>query len=98
MAPPVGRDPALDLDITAIYHVCNDFDMIRYFMRTFYQYQFNEVLCQAAGHTGPLYKCDFYNSTAAGDALAYVKDTLIKLCLQHGIHRFNFGFHSTGKC
>jgi hypothetical protein len=46
--------------------------MIRYFMRTFFQYQFNEVLCLAAGHVGPLYKCDFYNSTAAGDALKYL--------------------------
>lgn len=73
VAPPVGRDPAQDLDITAIFHVCNNYDMIRYFMRTFFQYQFNEVLCLAAGHVGPLYKCDFYNSTAAGDALAYFK-------------------------
>nr|CAH0112907.1 unnamed protein product [Daphnia galeata] len=70
VAPPVERDPTQDLDITAIYHVCVNSDMIRYFMRTFFQYQFNEVLCQAAGHTGPLYKCDFYNSTAAGDALS----------------------------
>ena len=72
VVPPVARDPDLDLDITAIFHVSNNYDMIRYFMRTFFQYQFNEVLCTAAGHVGPLYKCDFYNSTAAGDSLAYV--------------------------
>lgn len=70
VAPPVPRDPNQDLDVTAIFHVCNDYDMIRYFMRTFFQYQFNEVLCAAAGHTGPLFKCDFYGSTEAGDALA----------------------------
>ena len=69
--PPVARDSNRDLDVETIFHVCNDYDMIRYFMRTFYQYQFNEVLCQAAGHVGPLYQCDFYNSTAAGDKLAY---------------------------
>lgn len=70
VAPPVPRDPNQDLDVTTIFHVCNDYDMIRYFMRTFFQYQFNEVLCAAANHTGPLFKCDFYGSTAAGDALA----------------------------
>jgi len=70
VTPPVARDPELDLDVTAIFHVCNDFDMIRYFMRTFYQYQFNEVLCREAGHVGDLFKCDFYGSTEAGDALA----------------------------
>jgi len=70
VAPPVPRDPRRDLDITSIYHVCVDADMIRYFMRTFYQYQFNEVLCKEAGHVGELFKCDFYGSTAAGDALA----------------------------
>ena len=39
-------------------------------MRTFFQYQFAEVLCNASGHQGPLYKCDFYQSTEAGAALA----------------------------
>ena len=29
VAPPVGRDPALDMDIAAIFHVANDYDMIR---------------------------------------------------------------------
>jgi len=70
VAPSLARDPKQDLDITAIFHVCSDYDMIRYFMRTFYQYQFNEILCKKAGHVGDLFKCDFYCSTAAGDALA----------------------------
>ena len=69
VAPPVARTEET-LDIAALFHVCSDYDMIRYFMRTFYQYQFNEVLCAAANHTGPLHQCDFYGSTAAGDALA----------------------------
>jgi len=68
VAPPVARTEET-LDIAALFHVCSDYDMIRYFMRTFYQYQFNEVLCNASGHTGPLHQCDFYGSTAAGDAL-----------------------------
>ena len=30
VAPPVARDPALDCDIANIFHVANDYDMIRY--------------------------------------------------------------------
>lgn len=70
VSPPVSRNSAHDLDAAAIYHVSNDYDMIRYFMRTFFQYQFAEVLCNASGHTGPLFKCDLYNSKEAGTALA----------------------------
>lgn len=66
---PVERDPSRDLDITGIYEVVADTDMIRYFMRPFFQYQFHQSLCQVAGHTGPVYQCDFYNSKAAGDKL-----------------------------
>lgn len=70
VAPAVPRNGSLDLDPVAIYHVCNDYDMIRYFTRTVLQFQFNEALCKIAGHEGPLHKCDFYNSTEAGEALA----------------------------
>jgi len=66
----VNRDSTLDLDVAAIFHVSNDYDMIRYFMRTFFQYQFAEVLCNASDHKGPLFKCDFYNSKEAGTTLA----------------------------
>lgn len=69
VSPPVTRDPNRDLDISGIYEVVADTDMIRYFMQTFFQYQFHQTLCQAAGHVGPVYKCDFYNSVAAGDKL-----------------------------
>ena len=69
MAPPVPRDSSLDLDVSALFHVCSDYDMIRYFMRTVMQYQFAEALCTASGHRGPLHRCDFYNSTAAGALL-----------------------------
>lgn len=70
VAPPVPRDDSLDLDPVAIYHVSNDFDMIRYFTRTIIQFQFAEALCRVAGHVGPLHKCDIYNSIEAGEALA----------------------------
>lgn len=45
----------------------------RYFTRTIYQFQFQEALCEAAGHTGPLYKCDITNSTKAGNKLRYAE-------------------------
>uniref|UniRef100_A0A8C9U7A4 Angiotensin-converting enzyme n=1 Tax=Scleropages formosus TaxID=113540 RepID=A0A8C9U7A4_SCLFO len=41
----------------------------RYFTRTIYQFQFQASLCEVAGHTGPLFKCDITNSTAAGNKL-----------------------------
>ncbi|XP_023320479.1 angiotensin-converting enzyme 2 [Eurytemora carolleeae] len=43
--------------------------MIRYFVRTLLQFQFLESLCQESGHTGPLHRCDFSGSVAAGAKL-----------------------------
>jgi len=59
-----------DLDPPTIYHVAQDYDMIRYFIRTVLQFQFADKLCELAGHTGPLHRCDFSGSEAAGEALA----------------------------
>ena len=70
VAPPIPRNGSEDLDPVALFHVCNDFDMIRYFTRTVMQFQFAEALCRAADHVGPLHKCDFYNSKEAGTALS----------------------------
>merc|ERR1719469_762590 len=42
---------------------------MRYYSRTIYQFQFQKVLCDACGHTGPLYTCDVYECKAAGDKL-----------------------------
>ena len=33
------------------------------------QFQFHKALCDAAGHEGPLHKCDIYNSKAAGNKM-----------------------------
>jgi len=71
--PPIPRDDDLDLDPTALLHVHKHTPMIIYFTRTILQYQFSEALCRAAGHSGPLHRCDIYNSTEAGTALAYFK-------------------------
>ncbi|CAG0912459.1 unnamed protein product [Notodromas monacha] len=66
---PVERTPE-DLDPPALFHISGDYDMMRYFTRTILQFQFFESLCEASGHQGPIYKCDFSGSTAAGDRLA----------------------------
>lgn len=42
----------------------------RYFISFIIQFQFHEALCHAAGHTGPLHKCDIYQSKEAGKLLA----------------------------
>ncbi|KAK6486886.1 angiotensin-converting enzyme 2 [Huso huso] len=56
-------------DPAALFHVSGDYSFIRYFTRTIYQFQFQKALCEAAGHSGPLYKCDITNSMAAGNKL-----------------------------
>jgi len=65
---PVVRTEA-DLDPPTIYHINQDYDMIRYFVRTILQFQFAEKLCELSGHQGPLHRCDFSGSTEAGAAL-----------------------------
>ncbi|NXP15132.1 ACE2 enzyme, partial [Thinocorus orbignyianus] len=65
---PVPHDETY-CDPAALFHVANDYSFIRYYTRTIYQFQFQEALCKAANHTGPLYKCDITNSTAAGQKL-----------------------------
>lgn len=43
----------------------------RYFTRTIYQFQFQKALCDAAGHTDALSKCDITGSIEAGTKLRY---------------------------
>uniref|UniRef100_H3B2W0 Angiotensin-converting enzyme n=1 Tax=Latimeria chalumnae TaxID=7897 RepID=H3B2W0_LATCH len=65
---PLPHDESF-CDPAALFHVANDYSFIRYYTRTIYQFQFQEALCSATNHTGPLYKCDISNSTAAGKKL-----------------------------
>ncbi|NXX41896.1 ACE2 enzyme, partial [Tricholaema leucomelas] len=65
---PVPHDETY-CDPAALFHVANDYSFIRYYTRTIYQFQFQEALCKAANHTGPLHTCDITNSTAAGQSL-----------------------------
>jgi len=69
VAAPMERSQE-DLDPPTIFHINQDFDMIRYFTRTILQFQFAAKLCDISGHTGPLHRCDFSGSKEAGSALA----------------------------
>ncbi|XDV51495.1 hypothetical protein PO909_020360 [Leuciscus waleckii] len=71
VAEAVPRDESY-CDPPALFHVSGDYSFIRYFTRTIYQFQFQEALCEAAGHTGPLHKCDITNSTEAGNKLRHM--------------------------
>ncbi|XP_071802041.1 angiotensin-converting enzyme 2-like [Asterias amurensis] len=58
-----------DFDPGAMHHFLVDYPFIGYFIRTIIQFQFQKALCDAAGHTGPLHRCDFYKSQEAGQKL-----------------------------
>ncbi|XP_051035002.1 angiotensin-converting enzyme isoform X2 [Phodopus roborovskii] len=69
LCPPVPRSQD-DFDPGSKFHVPANVPYIRYFVSFIIQFQFHEALCRAAGHTGPLHKCDIYQSKAAGKLLA----------------------------
>ncbi len=54
-------------DAGAKYHVPGNTPYTRYFLSHVLQFQFYKSLCDAAGHTGPLYQCSFYGDKAAGE-------------------------------
>ena len=66
--PPVART-ASDFDPGAKYHVPGNVPYMRYFLAQVFEFQFYRALCHAAGSTGPLYRCSFYGSKAAGRRL-----------------------------
>ena len=53
-------------DAGAKYHVPGNTPYTRYFLSHVLQFQFYKALCDAAGHTGPLYQCNFANNPEAG--------------------------------
>jgi peptidyl-dipeptidase A len=66
VVPPVARSED-DFDPGAKYHVAGNVPYIRYFLADIYEFQFYRALCQAAGYRGPLNRCTFFGSKAAGD-------------------------------
>jgi len=69
VAPPVERTEA-DFDAGAKNHVPTNVPYARYFLARIYQFQFYKAMCDASGYTGPLNRCSFYGSKAAGEKLA----------------------------
>jgi len=68
IAPPVERTEA-DFDAGAKNHVPTNMPYVRYFLARIYQVQFYKAMCDASGYKGPLNRCSFYGSKAAGDKL-----------------------------
>jgi peptidyl-dipeptidase A len=69
VSAPVARTEA-DFDPGAKYHVPANTPYTRYFLARVLQFQFYRALCREAGHTGPLYRCSFFDSKQAGAKLA----------------------------
>jgi peptidyl-dipeptidase A len=69
VAPPEGRTEA-DFDPGAKNHIPTNVPYARYFLARIYQFQFYKAMCDASGYKGPLNRCSFYGSKAAGDKLA----------------------------
>ena len=68
VVPPVERSEA-DFDPGAKNHIPTNVPYARYFLARVYQFQFYKAMCDASGYTGPLNRCSFYGSKAAGDKL-----------------------------
>ncbi len=65
VAPPVERSEA-DFDPGAKYHVAGNVPYMRYFLADILEFQFYRALCKESGYTGPLNRCTFFGSKAAG--------------------------------
>jgi len=65
VAPVSPRGEDL-FDPGAKYHVPGNTPYTRYFLSHILQFQFYKALCDASGHTGPLYQCNFANNPEAG--------------------------------
>ncbi|XP_034049711.1 angiotensin-converting enzyme [Thalassophryne amazonica] len=71
LCPPVTRSED-DFDPGAKFHIPANVPYLRYFVSFIIQFQFHKALCDAAKHTGPLHKCDIYQSKEAGKLLGDV--------------------------
>jgi peptidyl-dipeptidase A len=68
VAPPVERTEA-DFDAGAKNHIPTNVPYARYFLARIYQFQFYKAMCGASGYKGPLNRCSFHGSKAAGEKL-----------------------------
>jgi peptidyl-dipeptidase A len=74
VAPPTDRTEA-DFDAGAKNHIPTNVPYARYFLARIYQFQFYKAMCDASGYHGPLNRCSFYGSKAAGEKLAKMLET-----------------------
>lgn len=74
VAPPVERTEA-DFDAGAKMHIPANVPYARYFLARVYQFQFFKAMCDASGYKGPLNRCSFYGSKAAGAKLQRMLET-----------------------
>jgi peptidyl-dipeptidase A len=68
VAPPVTRSEA-DFDPGAKMHIPGNVPYARYYLAAIYQFQFYKAMCDASGYKGPLNRCSFFGSKAAGAKL-----------------------------
>ncbi|HEV3048746.1 MAG TPA: M2 family metallopeptidase, partial [Longimicrobium sp.] len=66
---PTGARGEEFFDPGAKYHIAANVPYARYFLARILQFQFYRALCREAGYTGPLHRCSFYGSQAAGARL-----------------------------
>ena len=71
VAPPVERSEG-DFDPGAKNHIPTNVPYARYFLARVYQFQFFKAMCDASGYKGPLNRCSFYGSKAAGAKLQHM--------------------------
>lgn len=71
VSPPVERGSD-DFDPGAKFHIPGNYPYIRYFVSYVIQFQFHKALCEAANQTGPLHRCDIYQSKEAGNKLKHM--------------------------
>ncbi|MGO9936946.1 MAG: M2 family metallopeptidase [Terracidiphilus sp.] len=71
VAPPIERSET-DFDPGAKNHIPTNVPYARYFLARIYQFQFFKAICDASGYKGPLNRCSFYGSKAAGDKLNHM--------------------------
>jgi peptidyl-dipeptidase A len=74
IVPPVERTEA-DFDAGAKNHIPTNVPYARYFLARIYQFQFYKAMCDASGYKGPLNRCSFYGSKAAGEKFAHMLET-----------------------
>ncbi|WP_295364416.1 M2 family metallopeptidase [Arenimonas sp.] len=66
VAPAGGARGEEFFDAGAKYHVPGNTPYTRYFLSHILQFQFYKALCDASGHEGPLYTCNFAENPEAG--------------------------------